>query len=110
MSDLVSSTPAWHALEQQAAALSRVHLRDLFAQDAHRWRSFHLEADGWLLDYSRQRVTAENLGSLLELARAASLTDRIAAMAAGFRPVTLGPRVLRAETAPLAVLALLSDG
>lgn len=31
-----------------------------------------------------------------------------AAVAAGFRPVTLGPRVLRAETAPLACLSLIS--
>ncbi len=30
-----------------------------------------------------------------------------AAMAAGFQPVTLGPRVLRAETAPLAALSFL---
>jgi 16S rRNA (uracil1498-N3)-methyltransferase len=30
------------------------------------------------------------------------------ALAAGFMPVTLGPRVLRAETAPLAVLAALT--
>jgi 16S rRNA (uracil1498-N3)-methyltransferase len=30
------------------------------------------------------------------------------ALAAGFVPVTLGPRVLRAETAPLAVLAALT--
>jgi 16S rRNA (uracil1498-N3)-methyltransferase len=32
------------------------------------------------------------------------------ALAAGFVPVTLGPRVLRAETAPLAVLAALTLG
>jgi len=32
------------------------------------------------------------------------------AMAQGFMPVTLGPRVLRAETAPLAALAMLSLG
>jgi 16S rRNA (uracil1498-N3)-methyltransferase len=32
------------------------------------------------------------------------------ALAAGFRPVTLGARVLRAETAQLAALALLADG
>jgi 16S rRNA (uracil1498-N3)-methyltransferase len=30
------------------------------------------------------------------------------ALGAGFVPVTLGPRVLRAETAPLAVLAALT--
>ncbi len=32
--------------------------------------------------------------------------EESAALAAGFAPVSLGPRVLRAETAPLAVLAL----
>ena len=36
--------------------------------------------------------------------------EEAAARAAGFEPVTLGPRVLRAETAPLAVLAALTLG
>jgi 16S rRNA (uracil1498-N3)-methyltransferase len=34
-----------------------------------------------------------------------SPAEEAAAIACGFAPVTLGPRVLRAETAPLAVLA-----
>ena len=34
--------------------------------------------------------------------------EQAAALTAGFMPVTLGPRVLRAETAPLAVLAALT--
>lgn len=37
-----------------------------------------------------------------------SAAEEQAARAAGYRPVSLGPRVLRAETAPLAVLARLS--
>ncbi len=37
-----------------------------------------------------------------------SLAEETTALAAGFTPVTLGPRVLRAETAPLAVLAALT--
>ena len=37
-----------------------------------------------------------------------STAEEAAAMACGFAPVTLGPRVLRAETAPLACLSLLS--
>jgi len=36
-----------------------------------------------------------------------SAKEEAAARAAGFLPVTLGPRVLRAETAPLAALALI---
>ena len=35
-------------------------------------------------------------------------TEEALALAAGFVPVTLGPRVMRAETAPLAVLAALT--
>jgi 16S rRNA (uracil1498-N3)-methyltransferase len=35
-----------------------------------------------------------------------SPAEELAALSAGFVPVTLGPRVLRAETAPLTVLAL----
>jgi 16S rRNA (uracil1498-N3)-methyltransferase len=35
-----------------------------------------------------------------------SPAEEAAALSAGFEPVSLGPRVLRAETAPLAVLAL----
>ena len=37
-----------------------------------------------------------------------SLAEETAALACGFIPVTLGPRVLRAETAPLACLAFLA--
>jgi 16S rRNA (uracil1498-N3)-methyltransferase len=37
-----------------------------------------------------------------------TLAEEAQALAAGFVPVTLGPRVLRAETAPLAVLAALT--
>jgi 16S rRNA (uracil1498-N3)-methyltransferase len=39
-----------------------------------------------------------------------SPAEEATALASGFRPVTLGPRVLRAETAPLAVLAALALG
>lgn len=39
-----------------------------------------------------------------------SAAEEDAAVAAGFVPVTLGPRVLRAETAPLACLAVLTLG
>ncbi|HMA08619.1 MAG TPA: RsmE family RNA methyltransferase, partial [Ramlibacter sp.] len=38
-----------------------------------------------------------------------SRAEEAAAGNAGFRPITLGPRVLRAETAPLAALARWAD-
>jgi len=58
-----------------------------------------------------------NLGTALDSARRVMLligpeggladAERAAALAAGFRPVRLGPRVLRTETAPLAALSIL---
>ena len=39
-----------------------------------------------------------------------SASEETAALTAGFTPVTLGPRVLRAETAPLAALVILTLG
>jgi glucose-6-phosphate isomerase len=83
MSPLNSSLPAWSALAAHAQKTSQLHLRDLTASDAKRWQDFHLETGGWLLDYSRQRVTRETMTLLFDLARAAGLAERIAAMFRG---------------------------
>jgi 16S rRNA (uracil1498-N3)-methyltransferase len=59
--------------------------------------------------------TEQSLGSLAQPSRVAlmigpegglSQDEIIAAEASGFMPVALGPRVLRTETAPVAVIAL----
>jgi glucose-6-phosphate isomerase len=83
MTQLHSSLLAWQAVEGQARELGGAHLRDLDAADPKRWQNLHLENGDWLLDYSRQRVTAETLALLIELARAVDLEARIAAMFRG---------------------------
>jgi glucose-6-phosphate isomerase len=83
MPPLNSSLPAWTALVRHAAAMERTHLRELVAADGNRWRDFHLEAGHWLLDVSRQRVTAETLALLFDLARALNLHARIEALFRG---------------------------
>jgi glucose-6-phosphate isomerase len=83
MSQLNSSLPAWGAVAAQAKELSKTHLRDLWATDAGRWQNFHFETDGWLLDYSRQRVTRQSMALLFDLANAVDLSGRIAAMFRG---------------------------
>jgi glucose-6-phosphate isomerase len=83
MAQLNSSLAAWRALEAHARDIGGAHLRDLFAADPKRWQNFHLEHDTWLLDFSRQRISQKTLALLLELARAAKLADRIAAMFRG---------------------------
>jgi glucose-6-phosphate isomerase len=83
MSPLNSSLPAWSALAAHARQVATLHLRDITAADPRRWQDFHLETDGWLLDYSRQRVTRDTMALLFDLARAAGLPERIAAMFRG---------------------------
>ena len=84
-SRLNSSLPEWAALAAHAKEVSRLHLRDLTASDANRWRDFHVESGDWLLDISRQRITRDTLPLLLSLARAVDLPARIAAMFRGDR-------------------------
>ena len=60
-----------------------------------------VEAKGRLLGKA-VRILEEGLKGGL------SPAEEAAAIACGFSPVTLGPRVLRAETAPLACLSLLN--
>jgi glucose-6-phosphate isomerase len=78
----IDATPAWHALRDHAAAIRGTHLRDLLA-DAERDRALVVEHDGIVLDLARQNMTAETLGLLLDLARAADLEGKIAAMFRG---------------------------
>src|ERR1700690_1399846 len=83
MGQLNSSLSAWRALGAHARDIGNAHLRDLTAVDPQRWQNFHLEHDSWLLDFSRQRISQKTLALLLELASAAKLAERIAAMFRG---------------------------
>ncbi|MCA3240701.1 MAG: 16S rRNA (uracil(1498)-N(3))-methyltransferase [Rubrivivax sp.] len=69
------------------------------------------EAARWMLDFAddaRAPGACERPAAITALSGpegGLTADERAAARAAGFRPVTLGPRVLRADTAPLALLA-----
>jgi len=80
-----SALPAWQKLTEHQRAQSRLHLRELFAQDPGRFRKFCLSLDGLLLDYSKQRVTAETMRLLMELARECELEAWRAQMLTGER-------------------------
>jgi len=74
---------SWAALTSHAETMRKVHLRTLFADDAARGEKFTTEAAGLFLDYSKNRITDETLGLLLELANESGLAGRIAAMFRG---------------------------
>ena len=73
-------TGEWQALSAHRETLDGVHLRDLFNGDRHRGERLVAETDGWLLDYSKNRLTAETVELLAALADQAGLRLRIEAM------------------------------
>jgi glucose-6-phosphate isomerase len=76
---------AWAALEQHYAEVRDLHLRDLFAADPTRGERLVAEGAGVFLDYSKNRITDETLGLLVQLAMESGLKERIDAMFRGER-------------------------
>ena len=72
MSRLTQSA-AWKALETHYQTASTLEMRDLFAADPQRFAKFSREAEGILLDFSKNRITEETLALLFDLARQADL-------------------------------------
>jgi len=73
----------WRALSAHHKKVREVHLRQLFADDPKRGPRMTAEALGLLLDYSKNRITAETLKLLLNLAEESRLRERIDAMFRG---------------------------
>jgi glucose-6-phosphate isomerase len=75
--------PGWIALEAHHQAMKGVHLRRLFAGDPKRGERLAVEGAGVYLDYSKNRISDETIGLLLELAQECGLRERIDAMFRG---------------------------
>ncbi|MEI7948517.1 MAG: glucose-6-phosphate isomerase, partial [bacterium] len=74
---------AWTAVMSEVEATCTAHLRDLFAKDPDRASRFTIDAAGWTLDYSKNRITPALMKKLLALAEASDLKRWIDAMFAG---------------------------
>nr|WP_296068613.1 glucose-6-phosphate isomerase [uncultured Actinoplanes sp.] len=83
MSDHVSDSAEWQALQGHAEKFSAVHLRDLFGSDPGRGERLTMKVADLTVDYSKNLVTDEVLTSLFALAEKAGLRERTAAMFAG---------------------------
>ncbi len=78
-----SNRSAWSALASHYHSASKLHLRQLFADDPKRGQRMAIEAAGFYLDYSKNRVTDETLKLLVQLAEESGLRARIDAMFRG---------------------------
>jgi glucose-6-phosphate isomerase len=70
-------------LKKHYQKIRRTHLKQLFAKDGARGERLVVEAAGVYLDYSKNRITDETIGLLLQLAQESGLRDRIDAMFRG---------------------------
>ncbi|ADB36545.1 glucose-6-phosphate isomerase [Spirosoma linguale] len=75
--------PAYTQLQAHYEDLKDRHLRDLFAEDPNRFETFTRRFEDILLDFSKNRITADTLGLLVQLAEQAGLSDAIGKMVSG---------------------------
>lgn len=75
--------PAWAALEARARQSGSEPMREMFAADPDRFRSFSLRLDDLLLDYSKNRVDGHTMGLLEALASQAGVAEARDSMFAG---------------------------
>ena len=79
----LDTTSEWKALKAHAAQMKTASMRDLFAADPARGKTFSLEEGGWYLDYSKNLVTTETMDLLQALCPMADLRGEIDAMFSG---------------------------
>jgi glucose-6-phosphate isomerase len=80
-----TATAAWNKLALHREVINRMHLRQLFAEDPERFTKFSMRFNDILVDYSKNRITAETLALLIELAHSCGVREAIDRMFAGDR-------------------------
>lgn len=82
----ILNSPAWKHAERHAHGLRDMHLRQMFEQDGQRFQRLSVRwnhGEAWLLDLSKQRITADTLPILAGLWNAADVPGWMAKMRAG---------------------------
>ncbi len=83
MASALISSSHWQALVRHFQSICSKHLRELFAENPKRGSELTLEAAGIYFDYSKNRISAQTLPLLIELAKSQGLAERIEAMFSG---------------------------
>jgi glucose-6-phosphate isomerase len=78
-----TTTPSWQALQQHKQLFENVQMKDLFFNDAARFKKFSIRMDDLFFDYSKNIITGNTVELLLQLAEESKLKDAIEAMFTG---------------------------
>ena len=76
-------THIWSKLEEHHRKIKDVKMKDLFVSDPERFNKCHIQFKEILVDYSKNRITAETLTLLLKLAEEAGVRTAIKNMFSG---------------------------
>jgi len=71
----INKSSSWKALNNHFEKIKSIHMRDLFAGDDDRFNKYHIQYEDFLVDFSKNRITDETLGLLLNLAKEAKLEN-----------------------------------
>ena len=78
-------TASWQKLADHYEQINETEMKTLFAADPRRFERFSIRFNDILIDFSKNRITAETMALLIELAREAGLEAAIAGMFSGER-------------------------
>jgi len=78
-----TATASWKALQSHFESVRGQHLRDLFATDPDRFRKFSFCLGELMIDFSKNRMTAETMQLLVQLAHECRLAEAISALFEG---------------------------
>ena len=83
MASDITTTEIWQDLSAHCTEMKDITLRELFEQDSRRAEEFTFTAAGLHVDLSKNRITADTVAKLVQLAKAAGVEERRAEMFAG---------------------------
>ncbi|WP_313359692.1 glucose-6-phosphate isomerase, partial [Empedobacter sp.] len=78
-----TTTKAWNALEQHFQTIQHTSIKELFAQNANRFEKFSIQYPSLLVDYSKNRINAETIQLLVDLAKEMDVDTAIQQMFEG---------------------------
>ena len=76
-------TRLWQTIRLHQQSIANSRLQDLFTVDEHRAADFSIQVDSLLVDYSKNSITRETIGLLLELAKVVDIPGKIADLLTG---------------------------
>ncbi|MDM1139056.1 MULTISPECIES: glucose-6-phosphate isomerase [unclassified Empedobacter] len=78
-----TTTNAWNALEKHFQTIQHTSIKELFAQNANRFEEFSIQYPSLLVDYSKNRINAETIQLLVDLAKEMDVDTAIQQMFEG---------------------------